>query len=89
MELWVLQRVSSTLHQALLSSLVLLRLLVPEEHVELGLSEHLGDHVLGDGSQGVQQFALQPRLHDQQVHLDLGGGQTEIKPCAGSKMGPR
>lgn len=52
--------------------LVVLRLSVPEEHFESHLSEHLGDHVLGDGSQGVQQLALQPGLHDQQIHVYLG-----------------
>lgn len=31
----------------------------------VGPLEHLGDHELGDGSQGVQQLALQPGLHDQ------------------------
>lgn len=75
MELRLLQSVSSTLHHALSSSLALPHLLIPEEHFGVGLSEHLGDHVLGDGSQGVQQLALQPRLHDQQVHVYLGGGR--------------
>lgn len=76
MELCVLQSVSSTRPHALSSSLAVLHLLIPEEPFGVGLSEHLGDHVLGDGSQGVQQLALQPRLHDQQVHVYLGGGRN-------------
>ena len=35
------------------------------------LSDCLGDHVLSDGSQSVQQLSLQPGLHDQQVHVYL------------------
>lgn len=84
-ELCVLQSVPSTLHHTLFSSLVVLRLSVPEEQFESGLSEHLGDHVLGDGSQGVQQLALQPGLHDQQIHVYLGEGEKSIKPSAGRK----
>lgn len=66
MELCVPQSVSSTLQPPPPpSSLLLPRLLVPEERFQSGLPEHLGDHELGDGSQGVQQLALQPGLHDQ------------------------
>lgn len=65
MELCVPQSVSSTLQPQPLSSLLFPRLSVPEECFQSGLSEHLGDHELGDGSQGVQQLALQPGLHDQ------------------------
>lgn len=82
-ELCVLASASSTLHRAQLSSLRGLRLSVPEGHVEPALSQHLGDHVLGDGSQGVQQLALQPGLHDQQIHVYLGEGGTSIRPSAG------
>lgn len=67
MELCVPQSVSSTLPPPPPppSSLLLPRLSVPEECFQSGLAEHLGDHELGDGSQGVQQLALQPGLHDQ------------------------
>lgn len=34
-----------------------------------------GDHVLGDGSERIQQLRLQPRLHDEQVYVDLRTGE--------------
>lgn len=63
---------------------LVVRLSVPEERCGSGLlpPEHLGDHVLGDGPQGVQQLALQPGLHDQQIHLRLGEGERGIRPRA-------
>lgn len=61
----------------------------PEEPFEPGLPEHLGDHVLGDGSQGVQQLALQPRLHDQQIHVYLGEGKCRSRQTQGEKKWPK
>lgn len=42
-----------------------LGLSVPVESLTLCLPEHLGDHVLRDGSQGIQKLRLKPGLHDE------------------------
>lgn len=31
----------------------------------------LGDHVVRDGTEGIEQLCLQPGLQDQQIHVDL------------------
>lgn len=65
---------------------------VSSKHGEGPLPEHsqpspggprgLRDHVVRDGTEGIEQLCLQPGLQDQQIHMDLQEQRGDSSPAS-------
>lgn len=42
----------------------------------------LRDHVVRDGTEGIEQLCLQPGLQDQQIHMDLREQRGDSSPAS-------